>query len=198
MSTDIIVGRVEIKIIVGIRLYSGDSDYYWLTTMTSDHIATVALDTTVGFIPLLHLWFLSRKSDSWVHCLFERQFSTIQAAGVITRDVLRRTHLQFRCTPQSKPFQSYSVLCCPCDGLTPVQGVITDRVIVKNWFGIGTGCLLCVIAEAETSFYLKERDNVWDLGVGGRVTLNGSWKKYGVKMWAEFKWLKIESSGWLL
>jgi hypothetical protein len=55
VSTDIIVGRVEIKIIVGIRLYSGDSDYYWLTTMTSDHIATVALDTTVGFIPLLHL-----------------------------------------------------------------------------------------------------------------------------------------------
>jgi hypothetical protein len=64
VSTEIIVGRVETKIIVGIRLYSGDSDYYWLTTMTSDHIATVALDTTVGFIPMLHLLFLSRKSDS--------------------------------------------------------------------------------------------------------------------------------------
>jgi hypothetical protein len=42
---------------------------------------------------------------------------------------------------------------------------------------------------------LKARDHLGDIGAGVRIILKRILKKYGVKMWAGFIWLRIGISG---
>jgi hypothetical protein len=45
---------------------------------------------------------------------------------------------------------------------------------------------------------LKGRDMSGDLGVGGRIILEWILEKMGGKLWSEFIWLRIWTSGGLL
>jgi hypothetical protein len=42
------------------------------------------------------------------------------------------------------------------------------------------------------------RDHLGDKGVNGRVMLKWILQKYGIGVWTEFNWIKIQSSGGLL
>jgi hypothetical protein len=44
---------------------------------------------------------------------------------------------------------------------------------------------------------VNKRDTLRDINVYGTIILKWSLKKYGVKMWTEFKWLRKGSSGGL-
>jgi hypothetical protein len=39
---------------------------------------------------------------------------------------------------------------------------------------------------------------LYDVGVDGRIILKVTLKKWGVKIWTEFTWLRIETNGGLL
>jgi hypothetical protein len=45
---------------------------------------------------------------------------------------------------------------------------------------------------------LKGRDHSEDLGVNGRIIFECILGKQGGKVWTEFIWLRIGTSGWLL
>jgi hypothetical protein len=46
--------------------------------------------------------------------------------------------------------------------------------------------------------YLKGRDHSEDLGVNGSIILDCLLRKYGGKLWIEYIWLRIGTSGGLL
>jgi len=52
-----------------------------------------------------------------------------------------------------------------------------------------------------TKFWLeifKGREHLEDLGIDGKIILEWILDKFGGKVWTEFIWFRIGSSGWLL